>query len=97
MSERQPDLPDNSKLEILKTNIIEELDDDFFLVTHPFPQMEGEMLIFQNTLPTSKLCFNYPDYSLIKRATASSNAKPNAQQSRIIEKNDMALSKLLTN
>jgi hypothetical protein len=32
---------------MLKLNRIEKLEEDFVLVAHPFPQMEGEMLLFQ--------------------------------------------------
>ena len=40
------ELQDNCKLEILKLNRIEKLEEDYVLVAHPFPQMEGEMLLF---------------------------------------------------
>jgi hypothetical protein len=31
----------------LKLNKIEKLEEDYLLIAHPFPQMEGEMLLFQ--------------------------------------------------
>jgi hypothetical protein len=43
---KKDDLGYECKLEILKTNIVEELDDDYVLIAHPFPQMEGEMILF---------------------------------------------------
>ena len=39
-------IPDSCKLEMLKLNRIEKLDMDYVLVAHPFPQLEGEMLLF---------------------------------------------------
>jgi hypothetical protein len=42
----QYDLPITCKIEMLKLARIEKLDDDFVLLAHPFPQMEGEMLLF---------------------------------------------------
>jgi hypothetical protein len=30
----------------MKANKVEKLDSKFYLVTHPFPQIEGEMIIF---------------------------------------------------
>lgn len=40
-------IPQSCKLEVLKVNKIEKLDDDYILIAHPFPQMEGEMILFQ--------------------------------------------------
>ena len=41
------DLPDECLINMLKSLKIEKLDSKFYLVSHPFPQIEGEMLIFQ--------------------------------------------------
>ena len=30
-----------------KENKVEQLDDNYILAAHPFPQMEGELLLFQ--------------------------------------------------
>lgn len=40
------DIPNSCKLEMLKLNRIEKLDQDYVLVAHPYPQLEGEMLLF---------------------------------------------------
>lgn len=42
----QYDLPNTCKMEMLKGNRIEKLEEDYILIAHPFPQMEGEMLLF---------------------------------------------------
>ena len=41
------ELPDECFINMLKSVKIEKLDSKFYLVSHPFPQIEGEMLIFQ--------------------------------------------------
>lgn len=75
------DLPPTCKLEIPKLNRIEKLDEDYVLVAHPFPQMEGEMLLFQ-IIPNeqeSKEAIIYNDYSLRKRiATVQKPARMSA-------------------
>ena len=41
------DIPVNCKQEMLKLNRIEKLEpEDYVLVAHPYPQMDGEMLLF---------------------------------------------------
>lgn len=40
------DLPDSCFISMLKGVKIEKLDSKFYLVSHPFPQVEGEMLVF---------------------------------------------------
>ena len=35
-------------------NRIEKLEEDYVLVAHPFPQLEGEMLLFQNVFEDDK-------------------------------------------
>lgn len=67
------------KLQFLKANKIEEFDDDYVLAVHPYPQIEGELLLFQiderdqddhdedgNEVPSSGVIV-YRDYSLMKR------------------------------
>jgi hypothetical protein len=76
------DLPNNCKLEILKANLIEKFEEEYILVAHPFPQMEGEMLLFQNAggdQVEDKELIIYKDYSLRKRlATAPKPARMSA-------------------
>mmetsp|Transcript_1986 Transcript_1986/g.3495 ORF Transcript_1986/g.3495 Transcript_1986/m.3495 type:complete len:125 (+) Transcript_1986:910-1284(+) len=67
--EQKYDLPNNCKLQLLKTARIEKLDDDYILIAHPFPQFEGEMLLLQvdpNDQGEKDLIV-YKDYSLRKR------------------------------
>ena len=40
------DIDKLAKLQLHKGTKIEKLDDDFLLAAHPFPQMEGEMILF---------------------------------------------------
>jgi hypothetical protein len=40
------DIPNNCKIELLKAGRIEKLDEDYALIAHPFPQIEGELLLF---------------------------------------------------
>lgn len=53
-------------LEILNGNIIQELDNEYLLVAHPFPQIQGELLLFQQREIGENL-FVYRDFSLLKR------------------------------
>jgi len=39
-------LPENCQFEFLKNNIVENLDSDYLMVNHPYPIIEGEMLIY---------------------------------------------------
>lgn len=79
------DLPPTCKLEIPKLNRIEKLDEDYVLCAHPFPQMEGEMLLFQ-IIPNeqeSKEAIIYNDYSLRKRiVTVQKPARMSALQKK---------------
>lgn len=62
------DLPNICKVEIPKAALIEEFDEDYILCAHPFPQMAGELILFQNNEQETKKCFLYNDFSLQKRA-----------------------------
>ena len=68
-------------------NRIEKLEEDYVLVAHPFPQLEGEMLLFQNVFEDDKKdeddeeakqiqkeCIIYKDYSLRKRIATEPKA-----------------------
>lgn len=85
-------IPWDCKLRFLKINQIETLSDNYMIVTHPFPQVEGEMLIYQKPeldkgekLDDDLLL--YKDYSLKKRLKAQTNKFPptTAQQKKIDE------------
>lgn len=65
------DLPNDCKLEIPVKALIDTLDENYVLVAHPFPQIEGEMLLFQRDIDDQSqeqegwiVC---RDYSLRKR------------------------------
>ena len=63
-------LPDACKLEMLTANRLEDLGMSYNIVQHPFPQIDGELLIFQSNLedkPSSEKVMVYRDYSLRKR------------------------------
>jgi len=62
-------IPDDCILEFLKLNKVEPLGDDFLLCKHPYPQIEGEMIIYQlnNDDKADKDLLAYRDYSLVKR------------------------------
>ena len=81
----QYDLPNTCKMEILKMNRIERLEEEYVLVVHPFPQMEGEMLLFQTigSDQEDKDLIVYKDYSLRKRINTP--AKP-ARMSAFLKK-----------
>ena len=38
-------IPELCHMELLKLNRIEKLDEEYYLMIHPFPQMEGELII----------------------------------------------------
>ena len=56
---------------MFKLNRIEKLGDNFILVAHPYPQMEGELLLFQidadPDVQADKDLIVHKDYSLRKR------------------------------
>ena len=58
---------------MLKTGRIEKLDEDYILAAHPFPQIEGEMILFQINPQDQddKDIMVYDDYSLRKRLPTS--------------------------
>lgn len=59
-------LPEECKLEILKKNIILELEENYYLIAHPFPQINGELLLIQQSEFGEK-SFWINDFSLRKR------------------------------
>jgi hypothetical protein len=38
-------IPTSCNMELLKLNRIETLDEEFYLMLHPYPQMEGELIV----------------------------------------------------
>lgn len=63
------DLPDSCFISMMKGVKIEKLDSKFYLVSHPYPQVEGEMLVFQPKKDdqSEEDLIVYRDYSLRKR------------------------------
>ena len=63
------DIPNTCKLEMLELNRIERFEEDYQLVVHPFPQMDGELILFQTNAndQEDKNIIVYKDYSLRKR------------------------------
>ena len=49
-AENPYDLPDECKLEIPMKALIDTLEENYVLVAHPYPQVEGEMLLFQRDI-----------------------------------------------
>lgn len=62
------ELPQSCKFDILIKNKVEELDNGYILAHHPYPMVQGEMLLFQTQREdeTEKL-ITYKDFSLKKR------------------------------
>ena len=67
------EIPEKCHLSMLKKVKIEKLEEKFNLVSHPFPQIAGEMLIFRPRKEdqTEKDSIIYRDYSLRKRLPTS--------------------------
>ena len=70
------DIPNNCKLDFLKAARIQKLEENYILMAHPYPQLEGELLLFQaNVEDQSGENTTYRDYSLVKRRTITSSGK----------------------
>ena len=91
------ELPNECKLEVMKQIKVEKLDDDYLLIAHPFPQMDGEMLLFQqnNKDQTMKDVTVIRDYSLRKRyITPAKNEKKSPYQKKKEMQEDLEKTKL---
>lgn len=62
--EMKYDLPKSCKLPISRKLIVETLQNGYYLVAHPYPQVEGEMLMFQ---VTSGLTFHEDSKSQVSK------------------------------
>ena len=88
------DLPESCMLSMMKGVLVEKLADKFFLAVHPFPKIEGQMMIFKPKKGDQKKVKDiivYRDYSLRKRVeTVPKNVRENpamkARASTIISK-----------
>ena len=63
------EIPDSCRQNFTKNSKIEKLDAKYLLLAHPYPQLEGEMLVLQPKKEdqTDKDWVTYRDYSLRKR------------------------------
>jgi len=64
------EIPESCYLSFMKRILIEKLESKFFLAVHPFPRLEGEMIIFKpqkEDQTRGKDVIVYRDYSLRKR------------------------------
>ena len=65
------DIPDSCKIAMMKKVLIEKLPAKYFLASHPYPKIEGEMVIFlpkkEDQDPEDKSLIVYRDFSLRKR------------------------------
>ena len=69
------EIPDSCQLSMIKKVLIEKMAGKFFLASHPYPKIEGEMIIFKPKKDKSvKDIIFYRDFSLRKRIDTS--AKP---------------------
>ena len=70
------DIPNNCKLDFLKAARIQKLEENYILMAHPYPQMEGELLLFQSNIEDQKgENTTYRDYSLVKRKEIAQSGK----------------------
>jgi hypothetical protein len=81
----------------MKGNKIEKLHKKYILLSHPYPIIEGEMILFQpiKNDQYDKQLIIYRDYSLRKRlATRPKPKKLNSYQQKKLEKEDEEVTKL---
>ena len=65
------DIPDSCKISMMRKVLIEKLPAKYFLASHPYPKIEGEMVVFlpkkEDQDPEDKSLIVYRDFSLRKR------------------------------
>ena len=65
------DVPHSCLVSMMKKGLIEKLPAKYFLASHPFPKLEGEMVVFkprkEDQDPEDKKVIVYRDFSLRKR------------------------------
>ena len=71
------EIPESCILGMMKKVLIEKMDMKYFLVSHPYPQVEGQMMIFQPKKADQKDSdiIPYRDFSLRKRIETSMKTK----------------------
>ena len=91
------EIPESCFVILMKGNKIQKMDKKFKLLSHPFPIMEGEMILFQTLKQDQydKQLLVYRDYSLRKRIpTRATNKKLTSYQQKQQEKEDEESTKL---
>lgn len=92
------DIPESCLLTFMKGNKIADLDKKFVLLSHPYPIIEGEMIVFQpfDQDQYDEQLIIYRDFSLRKRYPTSvvNSKKLTSFQQKQIEKDDEEKSKL---
>lgn len=70
------ELPESCYINVMKSLKIDKLESKFYLVSHPYPQIEGELLIFQPKKDdqSEEDLIVYRDYSLRKRIQTTEKA-----------------------
>lgn len=73
------EIPETCHVTMMKKVVIEKLDQKYCLVAHPYPMVEGQMMIFQPKKADQKDSdlIVYRDYSLRKRIETSMKVKEN--------------------
>ena len=64
------EIPDSCKVTMMKKVLIEKLNGKYFLASHPYPKIQGEMIIFKpkkSDQGKDKDIITYTDFSLRKR------------------------------
>jgi hypothetical protein len=77
------EIPESCQITMLKKVKIETLEDKFKLISHPYPQISGEMLVFRPRKEDNneKDAIVYRDFSLRKRLpTADKSAQSLVEQ-----------------
>jgi hypothetical protein len=92
------DLPEVCLVNLLRSSKIEKLSDKYLLLVHPFPIVEGEMIIVQPKKEDQKErdLVVYRDYSLRKRLATKEKVREDffTRKEKGESNDDMAMSKL---
>lgn len=81
---------------MLKLNRIEKLDEDYVLVSHPYPNLDGELLLFQidPDEQEDKECIMYKDFSLRRRWKTAKNDRMTVYQKKKQQEEDQVFTRL---
>ena len=95
--DQKNEIPDSCYLILMKGNKIEKLHKKYVLMSHTFPLLEGEMVMFQPVKQDQydKQLIIYRDYSLRKRIPTKPRPKKlSSYQQKKLEKEDEEVTKL---